>query len=280
MKHLKLIIFCLIYHCLYGSISFEQLHDNPVKISSQLNLFKKLFEKNIQSLINSKVLENPYIPLNIHQIWIGPQEVPKKFKVMMDSWKNMNPNWKYKLWTNEDLDSFSLKNKESFDLVENWGGKSDILRYEILYRHGGVYIDIDFECIKPLDIFNYKFDFFCCVVPKTDVIANGIIGSCPKHPILKDCIKRVSGINKIKRDDYDSVWHLVGPGVFTNSILNFLSKFNDSSSFIAFPSSFFFPFPADLRFDFKSGKISRKQIYSFVRANSYAIHYWANTWQN
>ena len=33
------------------------------------------------------------------------------------------------------------------------GEKSDIFRYEILYRFGGVYVDTDFECIKPFECF-------------------------------------------------------------------------------------------------------------------------------
>ena len=32
-------------------------------------------------------------------------------------------------------------------------GKADILRYELLYEHGGFFIDADSECINPLDDF-------------------------------------------------------------------------------------------------------------------------------
>jgi mannosyltransferase OCH1-like enzyme len=39
----------------------------------------------------------------------------------------------------------------AFDRASNFGEKSDIWRYEILFRLGGVYVDTDFECVRPFD---------------------------------------------------------------------------------------------------------------------------------
>ena len=33
----------------------------------------------------------------------------------------------------------------------NFGEKSDILRLEILYQMGGIYVDMDFECLQNMD---------------------------------------------------------------------------------------------------------------------------------
>jgi mannosyltransferase OCH1-like enzyme len=45
------------------------------------------------------------VPKIIHQIWIGPKPPPTN---LMDTWKNMNPDFKYILWNEqriaEDLD--------------------------------------------------------------------------------------------------------------------------------------------------------------------------------
>ena len=40
-----------------------------------------------------------------------------------------------------------MKNNFAFSQASNWGMKSDIFRYEILMKYGGVYIDTDYECL-------------------------------------------------------------------------------------------------------------------------------------
>lgn len=40
------------------------------------------------------------IPKIIHQIWIGHDQLPHNKKVLMDSVKNLHPDYEYKLWTN------------------------------------------------------------------------------------------------------------------------------------------------------------------------------------
>jgi len=70
-----------------------------------------------------------------------------------------------------------------------YGAKSDIARYEILYRIGGLYIDTDFECLKPFDIFNHCCDFYSGVAFDENVVLFiGLIGAAPGHPVLGTCI--------------------------------------------------------------------------------------------
>ena len=51
-----------------------------------------------------------------------------------------------------DVKSIILKNKKAYSLAKNWGMKSDILRYEILQKFGGVYIDTDYECLQNIGL--------------------------------------------------------------------------------------------------------------------------------
>lgn len=41
--------------------------------------------------------------------------------------------------------------QKAFDAATNFGEKSDILRYEILEKHGGVYADVDVACVQAFD---------------------------------------------------------------------------------------------------------------------------------
>ena len=78
----------------------------------------------------------------------------------------MHSNWTLKLWTDENIKDLNFDNRDIFDKADNYGMKSDILRYEILYREGGIYIDIDYECLQSIEnIINwvkitYKYQSF------------------------------------------------------------------------------------------------------------------------
>jgi mannosyltransferase OCH1-like enzyme len=240
---------------------------------------KALFDENYLKKHPSTISKasKPLIPKIIHQIWIGPNPVPEKVKWMMESWKEINPTWEYKLWTNSDLDHFNMVNKKAFDILSNWGAKSDLWRCEILDRFGGVYVDVDFECLKPLDDLHEKYDFYCCILDGAE-IANGLIASSPHHPIMKACIERWQEIPFFPTKDPELIIALTGPVFFTNIVAEHLVKETGDLS-IVFPQNYFFALPRDFRFDFWNQKMDKSQIAKYLTEDSYAIHYWASTWQ-
>ena len=71
------------------------------------------------------------IPKTIHQIWIGNLEPPVS---LMNSWKNKNPGFKYILWDEERIRAEKFASQVKIDEIEEYCGKADIIRYEILNR--------------------------------------------------------------------------------------------------------------------------------------------------
>lgn len=66
---------------------------------------------------------------------------------------------------------------------------------ELLYKYGGVYVDIDMALVKPIDEFlnKYHTDFFIGVsYTKSFEVNNAILGSSPANPILKYLIERLN----------------------------------------------------------------------------------------
>ena len=86
------------------------------------------------------------IPKIIHQMWLGDDEPPQ---LWLDTLRNQNPGWEHRLWTDDNLPE--LQNRAEFDATIDLTQRSDLLRYEILFRHGGVYVDADCICLQPLD---------------------------------------------------------------------------------------------------------------------------------
>ena len=92
------------------------------------------------------------IPKKIHQVWIGEKEPPAWCVKFGEEMQAMHPDWEYKLWNESNIPK--LVNQDIYDKLpkHRYCFKSDIIRYEIVYKYGGVYADMDMFCYK--DFFN------------------------------------------------------------------------------------------------------------------------------
>lgn len=238
------------------------------------NLLEELYNRNYYDIkhIKNKPVK---IPKVIHQIWLG-SEYPEKYIKYRDLMMEINSNFEYKLWTDEDVDKFGLKNKELYYNIRNWGAKSDIFRYEILEREGGIYIDTDFLCIKPFDDLCHLDAWAGQGQVGVPEVFNSIMASAPNHKYMQNIVE---GLTKIKRFD-DHI-----PGVMNNTGPYYVQrKFYEvakpDDNMVIFPEKFFFPFPAR-----GSGYMNQdseeydKVVKSYMNENTYCIHMWHVAWQ-
>ncbi len=231
---------------------------------------KQFFElgRSLYNQYNPSVLASqsePIIPKHIHQIWIGGP-LPEVFKKYIDTWKQMHPDWGYTLWTDENVhELFPLHNQSYYDESEGMGVKSDLLKWEIIYRFGGVYVDVDYECLQPLDELHHLYDFYTAYQPLDAFFVQlgaALYAAHPEHLILKHCIETI-------QDD----WHhkgapkKSGPCHFSKSFMAVAGE--NGSRDIAFPSFYFYPLGS------KERVLRRSQ---WVREGAYAIHHWAMSW--
>ena len=96
---------------------------------------------------------------NILYCWL-PKGSSKPQKVLdcIKTWKKNMPDWNF-IEINEE--TFDIDNKYFKDAYDNkhWAYASDYLRLKALYEIGGIYMDTDVICYKPLDKF-LKHEFF------------------------------------------------------------------------------------------------------------------------
>ena len=157
------------------------------------------------------------IPKIIHQIWIGPKPKPSKF---MDTWKEKNPEYEYICWSEEEIEKrqFVFKCQKKIDEIEEINGKADILRWEILYKYGGVFLDADSICIEPIDdeLLNKKcFAGWEQEEVRPGLIATGTMGFPPNHPLVKACIDWILNNEVSQKKAGLMAWQSVGPGLLT-----------------------------------------------------------------
>jgi mannosyltransferase OCH1-like enzyme len=96
--------------------------------------------------------------------------------------------------------------------------KSDILRYEILYREGGIYIDIDYECLQSIENIINNCTFFAGLSSTSTLeISNGIIGSIPGHPLLQMLLSSIKTlqIENIEAVCTSNIYHLTTKTIST-----------------------------------------------------------------
>jgi hypothetical protein len=138
---------------------------------------------------------------------------------MMETWREKHPDWSHHVWTEENID-YPLLNQAQFDAMKNCGGKADVLRYEILNRHGGIYVDADMTCLKPLDPSFLEAGLFAAYENerrRPGLIANGMIGCTAGHPVMQKIIERIHRLDPGRLGDADASI-VTGPYAFTKVI--------------------------------------------------------------
>ncbi len=148
------------------------------------------------------------IPPVIHFIWLGPKHFPPQSVENIRTWIAQNPDWKVKFWTDREREvpcqGIEMVDVKDFTFTrlgmcyagsDNWGEKSDVLRYEILLQEGGVYADHDANCLKSFDGLHQGYDFYCCLetphepfVGLNITCGNGVIGARSQHPSIKKVV--------------------------------------------------------------------------------------------
>jgi inositol phosphorylceramide mannosyltransferase catalytic subunit len=121
------------------------------------------------------------IPRVFHQIWLGPDPLPEECEAYRRSWPEHNPGWELRLWREDDIPA-DARRPEVFETLRSPAERSDILRFEILWRVGGIYIDMDFECLRPIERL-LGGARFVAGYRKPGRVNNALVGSVPGHPV-------------------------------------------------------------------------------------------------
>ena len=143
------------------------------------------------------------IPRIIHQTWKDDQP-PRLFQVLSQTWRDILPGWEYKLWTDEMNREFVRTHYpeflEKFDAYPKNIQRADAIRYLLLQTYGGLYVDLDFECLKQEFTLLLEDADFVAGKESYDharrygreyLICNALMASVSNHPFLEHVIKRM-----------------------------------------------------------------------------------------
>ncbi len=91
------------------------------------------------------------IPKKIHYCWVGGAPLPESAKKCIKSWRKYCPDYEIIEWNETNYDFTSVPYmKEAFE-AKKWGFVPDYARLDIIYKHGGIYLDTDVELVRSFD---------------------------------------------------------------------------------------------------------------------------------
>jgi len=156
----------------------------------------------------------------IFQVWLGPRRPPVEW---MRTWKEQNPEATYWCVTDQDLDGLKLENDRLLRKLIGIGrfdGASDVLRAELLWRNGGVYVDADSRALRPLEGAPFLDEpMFAMHEPTTvqeDLINGCFMGCQPENPTMRAYIEALAGVDVKAR--LTPTWRTVGPQLLTQTV--------------------------------------------------------------
>ena len=162
---------------------------------------------------------NEPVPKIIHQT--APADKAKWHPIWekcQQSWKEKFPDFEYIMWTDEDLDNL-VKTKYSWfhDIYQAYDvniKRFDAARYFILHEYGGIYADMDYECIQN----------FWDQIPKDKVsiasVENALMVSPPRDPFW------LILFSKLRDKMNEHTFHATGPSVLEEVKKQSKDKYN------------------------------------------------------
>ena len=197
------------------------------------------------------------IPKTIHYCWFGGNEMPALNQACMKTWEKHLSDYRIKLWNEENapMNDFVRYHLER----GNWAFVSDYVRLHALYEEGGIYLDTDFEVLKPLDELLDRQGFVA--FESGPMITNGAAGSVPGNPFFKACMEYML-------DRHNKAMNYQTSPEVTTAVYR-----SGSYDIDVFPSEYFYPYnPYDAR------KPVKVLMVSMITEKTYAIHHWAKSW--
>lgn len=118
------------------------------------------------------------IPPILHQSWKSSTNIPAKFAPYVRSWRHQHPAWTHLFW--DDADNIALikiRFPQFYEMARALPGLAlaDFTRYAIMFEIGGVYADLDFESLKPLDALISDPRYASGVVVSSEPLAHTVL---------------------------------------------------------------------------------------------------------
>jgi len=206
---------------------FDNFITNTIQLLSQKTQNNNITDSNrnihkikqqLKIIYPQKDTYNPVIPLNIFQTWHS-KVLPPKMANNIENIKKNNPRFNYVLFDDAECEAF-IRNHFSADVVEAFNKlipgayKADLWRYCVLYKKGGIYLDIKYGAMNGFKFINLtEKEHWVADINGNDVY-NALIVCKAGNPKLMVAIRQI--VENVKRRYYgNSSLDPTGPGLLS-----------------------------------------------------------------
>jgi len=195
------------------------------------------------------------IPKQIFQTF-KTKKLPWLTRVYISRFRKKNPEYQYFIYDDNDIlnffsEEFPEEYLNAYKRLTIGAAKADFFRYAILYKKGGVYLDVDSGINKPLHkiIKNSDTALICREDRHPEYFLQWALIFDKGHPFLKKTLEMI--LDNIKTHRYPKNIHATtGPAVFTAAVLQCIEEDSSILYRIADTTEFHYFF----RFKYKLGK--------------------------
>ncbi|MBD5435325.1 MAG: glycosyl transferase [Treponema sp.] len=210
------------------------------------------------------------IPKIIHYCWFGGKQLPELAQKCIASWKKFLPNYEIIEWNEGNYDVRKIPyTAQAYD-AGKYAFVSDYARFDILYRHGGVYFDTDVEVIRPLDGILARGAF--AGVESADhpsrVLNAGLgLASPAASPVYREILDSYETASFLNDDGSMNLTTVVErvSGIFRRHGLSDKNEIQQVAGITVYPAEYFCPK------DFETGALH-------ITENTYSIHWFDGSW--
>lgn len=192
------------------------------------------------------------IPRIFHRIWLGDAPMPHEYNTYWARLMRLHPKWRFQTWHQPPV----IINADLYDEVDSMASKADILRLELLYQLGGVYLDCDVEPLRSFDPL-LEVGAFAGWEDNGKHLCNAVLGAEPCHPAIADLLDALPAWAKAHRNEPPN--QRTGPALLT-------ATWKDRADVTLHPKDAFYPYRWD------------ESDPGTYPETSYAVHRWGHAW--
>lgn len=143
--------------------------------------------------------EEAVIPKKIHYCWFGGKRMPDFLKTCIETWSVMCPEYEIIQWDETNYNVSKIPYMEEAFSHGKYGFVSDVARLDILYTHGGIYMDTDVTLLRNMDELLFQ-EAFVGVEKWGNINTGGGCGAAPQHAMIKRLLEYRSGFHFVMED--------------------------------------------------------------------------------
>lgn len=201
--------------------------------------------------------------------------MPDRLAAYRRTWLDLHPDWEWHLWSEDNMPP--LRNQRLYDDAERIAPgsvgqfRSDVARYELLAVYGGVYVDMDMECLRSIDTLLSTAGrcWFAYEDPQHRWVNNAVCGGRPGHPFLNRLIQHLP-VNVARWEGHRKRPNVLSGPQFVTAERNSGSEWQRAVTVL--PHRLFYPY--------LYSEVGTPRERGPWPEDTYAVHHWHNTRTN